>query len=86
MSPKLLALTRRPDVVLVSLGTTMGLREADEAFARQLRAAGASCEIARVRLGASAQLRRTMALTDVVEALAARRAASPAAGAVATRA
>lgn len=53
----------------------MGLRHADEAFAEQVRAAGATCEVLPVRLGRSAGLRRTMALTDVVEGLGARRAA-----------
>ena len=53
----------------------MGLRRADEAFAAQVRAAGATCEVLPVRLGRSAALRRTMALTDVVEGLGARRAA-----------
>lgn len=72
----------RPDIVVVSLGTTMGLRGADEALARQLRAAGASCEIAQVEIGPSGRLRVRMALTDVVEGLAARRAARGVAGAV----
>ncbi len=73
----------RPDIVVVSLGTTMGLRGADEALAVQVRAAGASCEIARVHVGRSGRLRVSMAVTDVVEALAARRAvAGRAAGAV----
>ena len=53
----------------------MGLRRADAAFAEQVRAAGATCELLPVRLGRSAGLRRTMALTDVVEGLGARRAA-----------
>jgi glycosyltransferase involved in cell wall biosynthesis len=64
-----------PDIALVSLGTTLGLRQADEAFAAQLRAAGASCEVVPVPLGRAARLRRAMALTDAVEALAARAAA-----------
>ena len=53
----------------------MGLRRADEALAGQIEAAGASCELVRARIGVSGRLRRTMALTDLVEALAARRAA-----------
>jgi glycosyltransferase involved in cell wall biosynthesis len=65
----------RPDIALVSLGTTMGLRRADEAFASQVRAAGASCEVLPVPIGRSGTLRRSMALTDLVEGLAARRAA-----------
>jgi glycosyltransferase involved in cell wall biosynthesis len=73
----------RPDIALVSLGTTMGLRLADEALASQLRAAGATCEVLPVAIGAAGALRRSMALTDVVEGLAARRAAAGAqAGAV----
>lgn len=66
----------RPDIALVSLGTTIGLREADTGFARLVRDAGASCTVVPVRLGAAAGLRRSMALTDLVEALAARRAAA----------
>ena len=65
----------RADIALVSLDTTMGLRSADEALAAQVEAAGASCELVRVRIGISGRLRRTMALTDLVEARAARRAA-----------
>lgn len=65
----------RPDIAVVSLGTTLGLRRADEALAAQIEAAGASCELVPVRIGASGRLRRTMALTDLVETLAARRAA-----------
>lgn len=64
------------DIALVSLGTTPGLRRSDEAFAELVRRAGASCEVVRVRIGASGRLRRHPALTDLVEALAARRAAS----------
>jgi len=64
------------DIAIVSLGTTMGWRRADEALAAQIEAAGASCELRPVRLGAAArQLQRTMATTDLVQALAARRAA-----------
>ena len=66
----------RPDIAIVSLGTTMGWRHADESLAAQVRAAGPTCAIVRVSLGPAARLRRTMALTDVVEALSARRAAA----------
>ena len=69
-------MTGRPDIALISLGTTIGLRRADEAFAAQVEAAGASCRIVPVEIGAARVLRRSMALTDLVEALAARRAAS----------
>ena len=65
----------RPDIALISLGTTMGLRRADEAFAAQVEAAGARCRVVAVEIGAAGGLRRSMALTDLVEALAARRAA-----------
>lgn len=64
------------DIAIVSLGTTLGWRRADEALAAQIEAAGASCELRPVRLGPAArQLQRTMATTDLVQALAARRAA-----------
>ena len=59
----------------MSLGTTMGWRAADRAFAEQVRAAGATCQVVTSRMGLTGRLRRSMALTDVVEALAARRAA-----------
>lgn len=65
----------RCDIAVVSLGTTMGWRHADEALAGHVRRAGASCQIVPVELGAVGHLRRTMALTDLLEALAARRAA-----------
>jgi glycosyltransferase involved in cell wall biosynthesis len=64
-----------PDIALVSLGTTPGLRRSDAAFAALVRAAGATCEIFPVRIGPSGRLRRHIAVTDLVEALAARRAA-----------
>jgi len=62
------------DVALVSLGTTPGLRRADAAFADGLRTAGLSCAVAEVAIGAAGALRRHPAATDLVEALAARRA------------
>ncbi len=69
--------TLRPgvDIAVVSLGTTPGLRRSDEAFAELVRSAGATCEIVPVRIGASGKLRRHAAVTDLVEALAARRSA-----------
>ena len=73
--PELPALSE-PDIALVSLGTTFGWRRADAAFAELVREAGAVCEVVPVELGAAARLRRGMALTDVVEALAARRSAA----------
>jgi glycosyltransferase involved in cell wall biosynthesis len=64
------------DIAIVSLATTMGWRRNDEALASQVEAAGVSCDLRPIRLGAVArQLQRTMASTDVVQALAARRAA-----------
>ncbi len=64
------------DIGLVSLGTTPGLRRADDSLAELVRSAGASCEVARVEVGGVAgALRRNAAVTDFVEALAARRAA-----------
>jgi Glycosyl transferases group 1 len=66
------------DVLVVSLGSTPGLRASDAWFADSLRRAGASVELAcaappRRRL-------RTFALTDLAWALAARRAAREALG------
>ena len=64
-----------PDIALVSLGTTPGLVRSDEAFAAAVRSAGASCAVVPVRIGrAAGALRRHIAVTDAVEALAARRA------------
>lgn len=63
-----------PDIALVSLGTTPGLVHSDQSFAALVRATGASCEVVPVRIGRFAgALRRHMAVTDLVEALAARR-------------
>jgi glycosyltransferase involved in cell wall biosynthesis len=63
------------DIALVSLGTTMGWRRADEALVELVQQAGASCELVQVRIGRAGSLRRNMMLTDLVEARAARRAA-----------
>ncbi len=62
----------RAEVLLVSLGATEGLRRADAALAHALERAGAS-----VKLASAAPPRplRTLALTDLAWALAARRAA-----------
>jgi hypothetical protein len=66
-------LAEPPDIALVSLGTTPGLVRSDEAFAGLVRGAGATCEIHPVRIGPLAsRLRRQIAVTDLVEALAAR--------------
>jgi len=53
----------------------MGWRRGDEALAEHIEAAGASCELRPMRLGVARQLQRSMALTDIVQALASRRAA-----------
>jgi Glycosyl transferases group 1 len=63
-----------PDILLMSLGTTLGWRAADAIFVDQLRRAGASVVAATVRIGASGRLRRAYPVTDLVEAVAARRA------------
>ena len=68
----------RPDILLLSLGTTRGLRAADANFADMLRAAGATVVTARVRIGATGRLRRFHPAVDLVEAVAARRAAASA--------
>jgi glycosyltransferase involved in cell wall biosynthesis len=63
------------DIAIVSLGTTMGWRRGDEALAAHIEAAGATCELRPMRLGPARHLQRAMAVTDFVQALAARRAA-----------
>ena len=67
-------MNRRPDVLLLSLGTTLGWRVGDRIFLEQLQRAGAATAAASVRFGASALLRRAYPVTDLVEAVAARRA------------
>jgi hypothetical protein len=62
------------DVALLSLGTTLGLRRADDALAELIELAGASCRMVRVRFGATGRLRRQITVIDLVEGLAARRA------------
>ena len=62
----------RPDVLLVSLGGTAGLRAADDALAASMRRAGASVDVVRV---AHAREPRTFALTELAWAVPARRAA-----------
>lgn len=63
-----------PDLLLVSLGTTRGLRIADRWFLELAERAGASVAATGTRMGATRHLRRAYPVTDVVEALAARRA------------
>jgi glycosyltransferase involved in cell wall biosynthesis len=61
------------DVLIVSLGSTFGLRAADDALAASLGRAGADVEVVRARRPREV---RTLALTDLAWALAARRAAA----------
>ena len=69
------ALMAPPDVLLVSIAGTSGLRVADDALAGSLRRAGAS--VATVRVTAAREP-RTFALTDLAWAVPARRAAAAA--------
>jgi hypothetical protein len=62
------------DLLLLSLGTTRGLRAADAQLARLARAAGASVAVAGVHIGAAGRLRRFYPAIDLVEAVAAARA------------
>lgn len=64
-----------PDIALVSLGTTPGLRRADAAFVATARAAGVECEVQQATPGRGDVLRRHPMATDLVEALWARNAA-----------
>jgi len=64
----------RTDVAILSLGTTLGLRRADDALAELITAAGAGCRLVRVQFGAAGKLRRQITVIDAVEGLAARRA------------
>jgi glycosyltransferase involved in cell wall biosynthesis len=66
----------RVDIAIVSLGTTMGWRRGDETLAEHVRAAGYSCELCPMRLGPARHLQKAMWATDLVQALASRRAAS----------
>ncbi len=62
------------DLLLVSLGTTRGLRLADAQLVTMLREAGAGVEAVATRIGWTGALRRAYPVNDVVEAVAARRA------------
>jgi glycosyltransferase involved in cell wall biosynthesis len=64
----------RPDVLLVSLGTTLGWRVADRMLLAQLERAGATTEAVAVGRGATDRLRRGYPVNDLVEMYAARRA------------
>ncbi len=65
-------MTRAPDVLIVGLGSTFGLRTADEALADSMRRAGAEVELV---FAARPREVRTLAATDWMWATAARRAA-----------
>jgi glycosyltransferase involved in cell wall biosynthesis len=62
-----------PDVLVVALGGTAGLRASDDALAGAMRRGGATVVLARV---AAAREPRTFALTDLAWAVPARRAAA----------
>jgi glycosyltransferase involved in cell wall biosynthesis len=62
------------DLLLVSLGTTRGLRLSDAQLVAMLRGAGASVEAVATRIGLTNALRRGYPVNDLVEAVAAHRA------------
>jgi glycosyltransferase involved in cell wall biosynthesis len=62
------------DLLLVSLGTTRGLRLSDAQLVDMLREAGASVAAVGTRIGLTNALRRGYPVNDVVEAVAVRRA------------
>ena len=64
----------RVDVLVLSLGTTRGLRLADAKLVSMIRQAGASAAGVATRIGLTNSLRRAYPVNDVVEAIAARRA------------
>jgi len=64
--------SRRAEILLVSLGSTAGLRTSDAELAASLERAGATVEVA---AAAAPRPLRTLALTDLAWALAARTAA-----------
>ncbi len=74
---------RDVDVLLVALGTTAGLRRVDDELAGSLRRAGLEVEVARARPRREPP---TFVLLDLVQALAARRAAREALAGVRPRA
>ena len=63
----------RPDVLLASLGTTLGWRVADRMLVEQLERAGARTEAVAIGRGAADRLRRGYPVNDLVEMHAARR-------------
>ena len=66
----------RPDVLLVSPGTTEGWRRADSELADVLRDIGVSVSVVGSEMRFARHFRRTMQLTDLAEAAAMRRALS----------
>jgi len=68
--------TEPVDLLLVSLGTTRGLRLSDAKFARMARSAGASVAVVGTQIGLTDRLRRGYPVNDIVEAIAVRRALS----------
>jgi len=68
--------SERIDVLVLSLGTTRGLRLANAELVDMLREAGASVAAVGTRIGLTNALRRAYPVNDVVEAIAARRALS----------
>lgn len=64
----------RIDILLVSLGTTLGWRQADRLFLEQLERAGANVRAVSVGIGLAGRLRRGYPLNDLVEMHASRRA------------
>jgi hypothetical protein len=67
-------MSARVDVLLLSLGTTNGLRIADVELAAMAQQAGASVAAVGTRIGMADRLRRGYPVNDIVEAIAARRA------------
>ena len=67
-------MSERVDVLVLSLGTTRGLRLAGAELVEMLREAGASVAAVGTRIGLTNALRRAYPVNDVVEAIAARRA------------
>jgi glycosyltransferase involved in cell wall biosynthesis len=63
----------RPDILLASLGTTLGWRVADRMLLEQLGRAGARTEAVSIGRGAADRLRRGYPVNDLVEMYAARR-------------
>jgi hypothetical protein len=61
------------DFLLISLGSTQGLRLADSRFLDMVRKAGASIEASAIGIGVLDRIRRGYPINDIVEAVAGRR-------------